>query len=1418
VRRAGICAAAASAIVFLLSPLQAADWLHLPPKGKPAGKKIVLVSGDEEYRSEESCPMLAKILSQKHGFDCTVLFAINPDGGYIDPNYQKNIPGTEALADADLLIIGTRFRQLPPEQIANFAAYLNAGKPVIGFRTATHAFAGGAQTGDFKWSEFGLKILGERWVNHHGAHKREGTLGVVESANAGHDVLRGVGEIFGTTDVYGIANLDQKAATILLRGAVTESLDPKSKPVAGKKNEPMMPLAWLRPFTAPDGGKTGQAFCTTMGASVDFADEDLRRLIVNIAYHLLGMKVPDKADVGYVDAWTPTNYSAIGQKDGYYKTRNLKPDDYALGKSPATGLPGAGGPAKKPEEKPAPPPGVRGASAAPGAAGSPVMNAAPANAPHAQMPVPGPATQARPQQVAAPQKGERIVFLGNGLAERDVQYSRLETELHLRYPNHELFVRNMGHVGDTPGFRPHPARETQWAFPGAEKFHPELNVHNGKGFFPMPDEWLAHLKADTIVAFFGYNESFDGPARAANFEEELDAFAAHTLSKAYNGAAAPRLVLVSPIAYENLSASRDLPNGEAENSNLALYTAAMQRVAKKRGLTFVDLFTPTLKIYGESKKPYTSNGFLPTDEGYQHLAGVLATGVFGHQSRDSKADPQKVHAAVKQKDWFWNNDYNLLNGVHTHGQRYNPFGPQNYPDEVKKTREMMALRDQLIHAVASGKQSDLRVDDSKTHPLQPVESNYRPSEKNGNPKYLYGAEAEKSLTVPEGYKVQMFASEKEFPNLANPVQLSFDDKGRLWVGVMPTYPHYRPGDAMPNDKLLIYEDTNGDGKADKEIVFADHLHMPIGFEFAPEGVYVAQEPNLVLLRDTNGDDKADSTEIILGGFDTHDTHHAISAFCADPSGAFMMCEGVFLHSNVETSYGPVRCVDGGFYRYSPQRRMLERTVQMGIPNPWGVAFDAWGQDFLLHTSGTTMNWMLPVSVKPTFGSKTPSAPDLIPEGHKVRPTSGLEIVSSRHFPDEVQGDIMLCNAIGFLGIKQHSIADEGTGWKTAFRQDLLRSSDGNFRPVDLEFAPDGSLYVVDWHNVLIGHMQHNARDPLRDHVHGRIYRITYPSRPLVKPAQVEGAPIATLLENLKLPEYRTRYRTRRELRSRPAAEVLPAVKAWAAKQTDEHAKLEALWVTWGLNKTDDGLLRQLLQSQDFHARAAAVRVLRYNWHRFSDHAALLEKAASDPHGRVRLEAIVAASWLPDVPSAKKIVALASAQPLDEWSKNAAKTAADRLAGIAEKAQADHPIAAAPDSLDEAAKKQFLAGQQIYFRDGHCGTCHQANGNGLDPAFPAISNSSWVTGEPERLIKMTLYGLMGPLEINGKKYDGLVPMTPFGGMLNDEELASVLTFVRNHFGNKAAPISASQIKAVREATKGRGALYTVDELLKEHPFK
>ncbi|MEP4077156.1 PVC-type heme-binding CxxCH protein [Haloferula sp.] len=1021
-----------------------------------------------------------------------------------------------------------------------------------------------------------------------------------------------------------------------------------------------------------------------------------------------------------------------------------------------------------------------------------------------------------------PEKGERIALVGNGLGERMLDHPWFEAELQLRFPDHKLSVRNLCRPGNTAGFRPHPSRKSQWAFPGAEKFRPEYSRHSGKGHHPSPDEWLETVEADTILAFFGYNESFDGPAGLDNFKGEIDAFLEHTLSQKYNGKGAPRLVLVSPIAFENLSAKQALPDGSEENRNLKLYTEAMAEVAAARKVAFVNLFDATLRLYATDDQDFTRNGFLPNDHGYRQLGPALVNLAFGATERKSEVEPDEVAPVIRDKNWFWFNDYRMLNGVHVDGRRYNPFGPKNYPAEIEKIRAMTGMRDRAIWAKLKGLEFNLKAADNSTPKLPEVKTNYKPSKKNGSRDYKEGREALRELKVAEGYKVELFASEREFPNLANPVQVSFDNRGRLWVATMPSYPHYRPGDIRPDDKILIYEDTNGDGRADKETVFADHLHLPTGFEISPDGVYVAQAPALMLLRDTNGDDKADTREVVLTGFDTHDTHHAAGAFCADPAGGIMLCEGVFLHSNVETPYGPVRGVDGGFYRYDPVHMKLERTAQVSVPNPWGFAFDEWGQDFYLHSSGTSIRWMLPVSVKPTYAGQVRSAPDLAPKGHAVRPTSGLEFVSSAHFPDEVQGDMLVCNNIGFLGIKQHSIKDDGTGYKTDHRQDLLVSQDGNFRPVDLEFAPDGSLYVVDWQNMLIGHMQHNARDPNRDHKHGRIYRITYPSRPLVKPLKVAGAPLELLFENLKSPDYRTRYRTRREIRGHDAGKVIPALDKWVGsldpqdKRYDHH-RLEALWTSWGLGRTSAPLLRKLAKAPDHRVRAAAIRVLRYSTASIDDHPSLLAAAAKDPHGRVRLEAAIAGSWL-DNDVGKTVVSAAIEQPLDDWDKNAIRTAADRLAGKEEVEIDEHPAPEPPAHLAEIEKKRFLAGHEIYYREGHCVTCHQADGEGLPNAgFPPIAGTMWSQGSQDRLIKLTLHGLMGPIKVREQEYPGLVPMTPFAGMLDDEEVAAVLTYVRNSFGNKAAAVTPEAVSKVRAET-GTRSFYSPEELLLEHPME
>jgi mono/diheme cytochrome c family protein/glucose/arabinose dehydrogenase len=1018
-------------------------------------------------------------------------------------------------------------------------------------------------------------------------------------------------------------------------------------------------------------------------------------------------------------------------------------------------------------------------------------------------------------------KGTHIVLLGNNLASRMIHFGHFETEMQLRYPDSLLFIRNMGDGGNTPGFRPHSSRNSPWAFPGAEKFQNELAHKSGSiGHFDTPDEWLAMLQADVIIAFFGYNESFQGEAGLENYKAELHAFIEHTLKQQYSSETPPKLALVSPIAFEDLSANMDLPKGVNENRNLALYTTAMREIAAADSILFVDAFTASKSWYAANEEDLTADGFQLNDLGYQKLSQLLADEVFGVTKSKAEENRQLVNDAVREKNWFWHNDYKIPNGVHAYGRRYNPFGPDNYPAEIEKIRQMTAIRDQAIWEAVKGKKMDLAAADAKTKVLPEVETNYKPSNKNGDPKYLYGDEALATLKAASGYKIELFASEKEFTDLANPVQISFDNKGRLWVGVMPSYPHYKPGDSKPDDKLIILEDTDGDGKADKQTTFADGLHLTIGFEFAPEGVYVSQGTNLVLLKDTDGDDKADTEEIILSGFDDHDTHHAISAFTTDPSGALYLAEGVFLHTNVETAYGPVRATNGGFYRYSPQRHHLERTAQLSIPNPWGIAFDSWGQNFFAHTSGPDMTWMMPGSIKPRYGVSSPRPDNLIQAEHRVRPTSGLEFVSSRHFPDDVQGDLLINNTIGFLGMKQHTMVDDenSSGFVSRHRLDLVVGSDPNFRPVDMEFAPDGSLYMIDWHNVLIGHMQHNARDPLRDHVHGRVYRITYPSRPLLEPAKVAGATIDELLENLKLPEDRVRYRTRRELRGRDASEVLTKLGSWAEDldRNDpdfEHHRLEALWVTWGLNQIDEELLQQVLKSEDFRARSAAVRVLRYGGHQITDQPGLLMESAKDDHGRVRLETFVAASWL-DNEIGLPIVAEVGKKPLDSWMEKPFEAAVAHLNGHEVGGSLEDDVVTHLKGKDRMA---FIQGKEIYEREGYCSTCHQPNGRGLEASgFPPIARTKWATGSEERLIKLTLQGLLGPIEVNGKEYPGQVPMTQFGGLLNDEEIAAVLTYVRNNFGNKSSVISPEKVKEVRESIEGKTGFYSPEELLKLHP--
>jgi len=993
-------------------------------------------------------------------------------------------------------------------------------------------------------------------------------------------------------------------------------------------------------------------------------------------------------------------------------------------------------------------------------------------------------------------KNSRIGFIGGGLGSRMNIFNEFETELHRRFPQNNLYIRNFCKEGDTPG---------------------------GKGHFPTPDQWLKDHKIDTLIGFFGYTSSFAGPKDVDRYKKEFSAFIDHTMKQDYSGNGKLQLAIISPAAFEDLSAKFDLPNGVRHNKNIELYTKAMAEVCKQKEVLFLDAFSITKSFYDASAEDLTSNGHNLNSLGYRHLSSTLADGLFGRVKPST--DYKKIKTAVSEKNRLWLLDYKIPNGVHVHGRRHKPYGNVNYPVELEKTRQMTEIRDKAIWAANTNRSYDVASADARTVKLKKVETNFKKgAKKMGGLEYMSGKDVVKTIEMAPGYKIELFADEVMFPNLANPSQMAFDNQGRLWVGCMGSYPHYQIGDPLPNDKILIFEDTDNDGVADKETIFVDNIHIPMGFEITDQGgAYVSLGNDLVHFLDTDGDSKADKKEFVISGFDDHDTHHAISSFCADPSGAIYMGEGVFTHSNIETPYGTVRGTNGGFYRYDPKKGKLERTAQYSIPNPWGIAFTDWGQNFFLWTSNTNSSWMQQIAVKNRYGVNP--KPTQILSSNTVRPTSGLEFISSRHFPDEVQGDMILCNNIGFLGAKQHSVKEdtENGGFTATWVHDLFKSDYPNFRPVDLEFAPDGSLYVVDWQNALIGHMQHNARDPHRDHVHGRIYRITYPSRDLVEPAKIAGAPIADLLENLKLPEYRSRYRTRRELRGRDANEVATAITKWVASLDTSHEKYEhhlteAMWVSWGINKLDKTLIEKLLQAKEPKAKAQAIRAIRYNAREFPNRQELLVKAASDDNWLVRHEAVVASSWL-GTKVATAVIDEAEKKPVMNASKDAYKLGRAHASGdgVVEEPEPDVPV---PSDLPKEFHASYQRGAKHWNHGESCGSCHGKQGEGIPPVFPPLAKSEWVNGDRELLAKIALHGIQGPIKVKGTKYDGLVPMPGFAYRTENKEIADLLTYLTNSFGNipadgKRTGFTEKEIETLLKTFPETQSMHESADLIKKH---
>ena len=840
-------------------------------------------------------------------------------------------------------------------------------------------------------------------------------------------------------------------------------------------------------------------------------------------------------------------------------------------------------------------------------------------------------------------RGDHVTLVGNALAEGLQHNNTWEALLHERFPDLDLVVRNL-------------------AFPGDEPF-----TRIRTRAFGEPDDHLRHSGASVILYFFGYNESFEGEAGLEDFESEMTRLVRDAQAADYSGDGPPRVVLISPVAFEN-TGDPNLPDGAEHNHRLEMYTDALKEVARETGAGFVDLFRPTLRLFNESDERLTLNGAHLNPAGYAKLGPILDAGLFGADG--DEAVDERLLAEIDDKNFHWWHRYRAVNGYSIWGPRGEAGSDGTYNNRDVMNRElaildtMTANRDARVWKLAKGEAVTGPVDDSNTLPFINPKSNVGgPNDKEaragklGSLEYQTAEEQRKSFELAPGYEIRLVADEQMFPELANPVALNFDNAGRLWVSVMPSYPHWKPKTDM-DDKLLILEDDDADGRTDRCVTFAGGLHQPTGFEFGMGGVFVAQQPDILFLKDSDGDDRVGDEWMHAGGgdvrlrklfgFGTADSHHGLAAFEWGPGGNLYFQEGTFKMSQVEDPYGLDRLSEAGVWRYQPRTERTDVHASFAFANPWGHAFDRWGQEFLADASPGENYWATPITGRVDWPEKHPGGSqwgrvvremDLTPGSNyppffkkRIRPSAGIELISSRHFPDDVQGDYLVTNVIGDRAVLQYRVSEKDSGFAGEERPLLVSGGDGNFRPVDLQFAPDGSLYIVDWHNALIGHLQHNLRDPNRDHSHGRIWRVTYPGRPLVTPAKIAGESIPHLLDLLKAPEDRTRYRARRELAARDTAEVLPALETWltALDPTDDeytHHRLEGLWMSQTHNTVDEPLLDELLTSDDHRARAAAVRVLSFWLDRVPDPLALLEPRVNDEHPRVRAEAVRALSFL-----------------------------------------------------------------------------------------------------------------------------------------------------------------------------------------------
>ena len=773
-----------------------------------------------------------------------------------------------------------------------------------------------------------------------------------------------------------------------------------------------------------------------------------------------------------------------------------------------------------------------------------------------------------------------MALIGNLLLDNERRFGHLESLIHQRFPDRKLSVRNLSWPADEVDLQPRPDN------------------------FGDLDQHLHYFKADIIIAAYGANESFDTRPGLPPFESRLGTFLKHLSSQAYNGKGAARVVLLSPAANEDIAAVKA---GTHNNGALAKYTQMMREVAGEQAVGFVDVFAPTLIEFDRADSQNTSDGHSLNAQGHAFFARAAFKGMFG-------SGPPEIDEAVRSRvvakatQFFYR--YRPLNTFYYTGGRNKSYGYLDFLPAMRNFDLMVANRDKAIHAAAAGKPGT--VDDSNLPELDQVVM------ARGANEWLSPADELKAFKIDPRFEVNCFASEEDFPELACPIQMRWDARGRLWVSCSTTYPHVYPGQEQI-DKIVILEDTDQDGKADTCKTFADDLQIPLSFVLDGKGgVYVSEEPHLSYIADTDGDDKADHREIVFTGFGCEDSHHALHDFVWTPAGDLLFRESIFHNSQVETAYGPVRAKNSSWFLYHPSTRKL--TAFGGYPNtnPWGVTFDPWGNHVASH----------PVFAS-TFHATNRAYPGQHPGARGMQAYSGVcgqDFVDFDFWPKEMQGGYVKVRYKPTNRVEFHQWVEKDDCFEEKYVSDIIFSTNLSFIPVDFRFGPRGAAYVCDWYNPVKGHAQYSLRDPRRDRKAGRIWRIVPKGAELPPAPKIAGASESELVAMLDSPHYRYRYWAKRELRTRDKEIVLEALApVLEANDTRDLLLLEALWV---LHRFDYSLLdklERLTRSKNHLVAASAYGLLRSLGGDKIDE--LLRAGATHGSQHVRREAVIAASYI-----------------------------------------------------------------------------------------------------------------------------------------------------------------------------------------------